>query len=200
MTDLGGTGAISGKSSSHSMKDESLVLEKILGLTSLSNASVAVCPISGHVAYAAGSNASPFYFSSFVYLLFGSANITGIVVVYDPVTNTQIGFYKAQKAVSCVVFSSDGRRIAAGEKGHAPTISVWTTGSSSAEVQFSGHKNGVGVLCFSPCGEYLVSAGFKHDKQLITWSLKTLKPISLNKLTNKVCGISFSDDSSYFGD
>jgi len=36
--------------------DEPIRLEKVLGVTSLSNAALALCPVTGFVAYAAGSN------------------------------------------------------------------------------------------------------------------------------------------------
>ena len=70
------------------------------------------------------------------------------------------------------------------------------TGSLTA--QLAEHTNGVGAIAFSPDGQFLVSVGFKHDKQLIVWSLIDKTPLSKKKLSNKVNSISFSSDGSYF--
>jgi len=122
-----------------------------------------------------------------------------MVTIFDPISCKQVMFFRALRPLTCVVFSSDGKKIACGEKGHSPVISVWNVHSGDLIAQFSGHKIGVGSLAFSKDLQFLISAGFKHDKQLIIWSMSSLKAVALNKLTNKVNSISFSEDDSYFG-
>lgn len=58
----------------------------------------------------------------------------------------------------------------------------------------------MGCITFSPDNKYLVSVGFKQDRQLITWDWQATKPerVSTNKLGNKVKSIIFSPDGDYF--
>ncbi len=77
-------------------------------------------------------------------------------------------------------------------------VSIWAMRSGTLIAQLSEHKNGVGAITFSPNGQYLISAGFKHDKQLIVWRLHDHVPLVKKKLANKVNSIAFSADGSYF--
>ncbi len=60
------------------------------------------------------------------------------------------------------------------------------------------HKFGVGNLTFSPNTRYLVSVGFKHDKQLIFWDWDIGSKLSVQKLAKKVHSISYHWSGDYF--
>ena len=154
-----------------------LTLEKILGITALSNASITAGSRSSDIYYAAGS----------------------VLVRYNPDENIQKSFYKASKAVSCAAISPDGKYLAVGERGHSPNIMVWEISSGELKSTISGtHKYGIGCLTFSADSRYLVSAGFKHDRQLIIWEWATLRIASTQKLGNKVNSICFHPGGNYF--
>jgi WD40 repeat protein len=160
-----------------SKPDEMIKLEKILGLTTLSSASIASSPICSDIYYAAGS----------------------CVVCYNADENIQRSFYKALKAISCLTVSPDGRYLAVGERGHSPSIMVWELSSGDLISTISGsHTHGIGCLAFSPNCQFLVSAGFKHDRQLIIWDWESQKKASVQKLGNKVKALRFHPDGSFF--
>lgn len=135
---------------------------------------------------------------NFGLLVFSLHLPAGLIVVYDSINSKQVKFFQASKAVTCIAFSADGNLIACGEKGHSPMVSIWSMRSGALIAQLTEHKNGVGALAFSPNGQYLISAGFKHDKQLIVWRLHDNVPLVKKKLANKVNSIVFSGDGSFF--
>ena len=157
--------------------DPTIKLEKILGITTQSNASIASTTRSSDLFYAAGS----------------------VVVRYSPAQNSQKSFYKASKAISCLTVSVDGQYLAVGERGHSPSIIIWEISSGKMLATIVGtHKHGIGCLVFSPDSRYLISAGFKHDRQLIIWEWENLRKVSVMKLGNKVNSLCFHPSGSYF--
>ena len=160
-----------------SSSSPTIKLEKILGVTTLSNACIATAPRSNDVFYAAGS----------------------IVIRYNAVQNLQKSFFKASKAVSCLSVSVDGQYLAVGERGQSPSVFVFeiSSGKTVATI-FGTHKHGIGCLVFSPDSRYLVSAGFKHDRQLIVWDWENLRAVSVQKIGNKVNSLCFHPNGSYF--
>jgi len=158
-----------------SESSDSLTLTRVIGQTSLGNATF--CSASpGYVAYAAGC----------------------VVVLYNPQTNKQLGFFRVSRAVSCLSFSHDGKFIAIGERGRQPCVSVWETSTFSQLISFTGHQHGVAHVMFSPNGLYLVSVGFKHDKQLLLWEWASERLICTHKIENKVNAISFHSSGNFF--
>ena len=154
-----------------------LKLEKVLGITTSSNASISAAPRSSDTYYAAGS----------------------VVVRYNAAQNSQKSFYKASKAVSCLCVSPDGVYLAVGERGHSPSIIIWEISTNKVISTIVGtHKHGIGCLVFSPDSRYLISAGFKHDRQLIIWEWENLRKVSVQKLGNKVNALCFHPSGSYF--
>ena len=160
-----------------SSSSPTIKLEKILGVTTLSNACIATAPLSNDVFYAAGS----------------------VVIRYNAIQNVQKSFYKATKAVSCLTVSVDGQYLAVGERGQSPSIFVFeiSSGKTVATI-FGTHKHGIGCIVFSPDSRYLVSAGFKHDRQLIIWDWENLRSVSIQKIGNKVNSLCFHPNGSYF--
>ncbi|TMW68365.1 hypothetical protein Poli38472_005833 [Pythium oligandrum] len=147
-----------------------LTLERVLGVTSLSNAAVAVNPATGEIAYAAGC----------------------IVVIYNLRRNKQVRYYRVEKTVSCLCFSPNGQYLAIGEKGYLPAITIWdgTDGTLCAELQ--RHKYGVACMAFSRDGRYLLSAGLVHDQHLYAWDL--VRDASSNQMNAKVMGVAVVED------
>ncbi|CEG37512.1 WD40 repeat protein [Plasmopara halstedii] len=149
-----------------------LILERVLGLTALSNAQVAVNPASGELAYAAGC----------------------IVVIYNLRRDKQVRYYRVDKFVSCLCFSPSGHYLAIGEKGYRPAITIWdgTDGTLCAELQ--RHQYGVGCMAFSHDGRFLISAGLDHDKHLYAWELIGKHKDAVRRLDVTIVGCAFVED------
>lgn len=161
-----------------------LTLERVLGVTALSNAMMAVNPASGEIAYAAGC----------------------IVVVYNLRRNKQVRYYRVDKSVSCLCFSSSGQFLAIGEKGYMPAITVWdgTNGALCAELQL--HKFGVACMAFNRDGSVLLSAGLVHDQHVYAWRLQrdeetgkmASKAIGVAQIQEKILSADFCQEGNYF--
>ena len=76
-------------------------------------------------------------------------------------------YFRASNTVSCLAFSNDGGMLAVGERGHHPSVTVWSleTGTVLRELA-GGHRFGVGCVAFTLSGGGLVTMGFKHDRML----------------------------------
>lgn len=120
------------------------------------------------------------------------------MVRYNAEENKQKSFFKASRAVACIAVSEDGSLLAVGERGHQPAVSVWDVHANTKIATLTAHKHGVGCLAFSPNGEYLVSVGFKHDKQLVLWDWNNEKKLTTQKLGNKVHSVSFHPSGDFF--
>jgi mitogen-activated protein kinase binding protein 1 len=154
---------------------DNLKLSRVIGLTTLSNASL-VATASGSVIYAAGC----------------------VAIFYNPQANKQIGFLRVSRAISSLCVSNDGCFVAVGERGHQPCITVWDCSNYQQISSMTGHQHGVGFLKFSQDDHHLVSVGFQHDKQLMVWDWIDCRMISSNKIENKVHGISFHPSGNFF--
>ena len=118
-------------------------LERVVGVTSVHNASFAANPVTGDLAYPAGC-----------------------VVVILSAAGEQTNYFRHTKAVSALTFSPDGRFLAVGERGRQPSVTVWDVQTGGAVVSLAGHRFGVACLAFSHDGRYVVTVGFQHDRQV----------------------------------
>ena len=151
-----------------------LKLDRVIGLNSNSSCSLSV--VSGNcLLYFAGT----------------------VVIRLDVTSGLQRAFYRATKPISCITVSSDGSVLAAGERGHQPSVLVWDMATSALLVSLAGHSQGISCLAFSPDANYLVSVGFKFDKQLFLWNWKEKKVLSTQKVGNKVKMVKYSPDGAY---
>jgi WD40 repeat protein len=119
-------------------------------------------------------------------------------VRYNVDDNLQRSFYRVSNAVSCLAVSFDGKYLAVGERCQSPSITVWNITTGVQVTVNSTHKHGISSLAFSPDSQYLVSAGFKHDKQLILWDWEAARKLCVQKLGNKVNSMTFNYDGSFF--
>ncbi|CAM9353511.1 unnamed protein product [Choristocarpus tenellus] len=137
--------------SSHVGTTPALTLDRVIGQTCLHNNALAVNPVTGDVAYPAGC----------------------VVVIYQPRRNRQFRYFRAGKAVSCLNFSQDGSMLAVGERGHRPSVTVWSLATGAVLRALVGvHRFGISCVVFSPGGGALVTMGFRHDRMLRVWDLQ----------------------------
>jgi len=152
-------------------------LDRVLGLTVTSNASLATAPSSGLIAYPAGCT----------------------VVLYNPRKNKQQHIANpGKKTITSVGWSEDGRYLVTGECGHLPSVRVWDVQDKSCVGEFPGHKYGINCVAFAPNNKYIVSVGSQHDMIVNVWDWKNNIKVASNKVSTKVKAISFAENGSYF--
>ncbi|XP_052275032.1 mitogen-activated protein kinase-binding protein 1-like isoform X2 [Dreissena polymorpha] len=158
-------------------KDQKVVLERVLGLTVSSNATLACDPNTGLLAYPAGC----------------------VVVLYNPKKNKQGHIFNvSKKTITSLAFSGDGKHLVTGESGHQPAVRVWDVEEKTQIAEFLGHKFGVSCVTFSPNLKYIVSIGTQHDMQVCVWNWRTGSKVASNKVSSKVTSVAFSADGSHF--
>lgn len=138
-----------------SKKKKPADIEKIIGNTVTHHSCAAASPNGEEVAYCAGCT----------------------IVIYSPKKNKQLRFLQnpsENKPLTSVCFSSDGKRVAAGESGYQPSVLVWDacTGRLICDLKEDRHKFGVRFVVFSPDSKYLVSVGNEHDGTIKIWANK----------------------------
>jgi WD40 repeat protein len=153
-----------------------LTLERVLGLTAYNNAGLTVNNVTGEVAYPAGC----------------------VVVVYNFRRDKQTRYYRVEKPVSAIAFSPDGSMLAIGEKGPAPSITVWDVQSGSLKADFKRHKYGVAALAFG--SRYLMSVGVARDGFILAWCLDRHVIVGGVKLeaNTQIHAIDYSLDGRFF--
>ncbi|XP_021353584.1 mitogen-activated protein kinase-binding protein 1-like isoform X2 [Mizuhopecten yessoensis] len=155
--------------------NQRVTLERVLGLTSASNASFACDPNSGTIAYTAGC----------------------VVVLINKGKQSHILNF-SKKTLTSLAFSPDGKHIVTGESGHHPAVRVWNVEEKSQVSELHGHKFGINCVAFSPNLKYLVSVGSQHDMIVNVWNWRTATKVASNKISSKVNAVDFSEDGSMF--
>ncbi|XP_054871641.1 mitogen-activated protein kinase-binding protein 1-like isoform X2 [Amphiprion ocellaris] len=165
------------KKNSRENLSSKVTLEKVLGITTSGNSSLACDPRSGLVAYAAGC----------------------VVVLLNPRKNRQHHIINtSRKTITALSFSPDGKYLVTGESGHLPAVRLWDVAERRQVAELQKHKYGISCVAFSPSGKYIVSVGNQHDMMVNVWAWKKDVVVAANKVSSKVTGVSFSEDSSYF--
>ncbi|XP_060081771.1 WD repeat-containing protein 62-like isoform X2 [Ylistrum balloti] len=155
--------------------NQRVTLERVLGLTSASNAAFACDPNSGTIAYTAGC----------------------VVVLINKGKQSHILNF-SKKTLTSLAFSPDGKHIVTGESGHQPAVRVWNVEEKSQVSELHGHKFGINCVAFSPNLKYLVSVGSQHDMIVNVWNWRTATKVASNKISSKVNAVDFSEDGSMF--
>lgn len=157
---------------------EKVKLERVLGLTVSNNAGLDCDPNSELIAYPAGCT---------VVLTESSSRGRQSHVV-----NT------CRKTITCLRFSPDGRYLATGECGHAPSLRLWDLQEGTVIAEMTGHKYSINCLAFSPTQKYIVSVGSQHDMIVNVWDWRSGLKVASNKVSTKVKAISFAENGTYF--
>lgn len=118
--------------------------------------------------------------------------------MYNPRQNKQTQFLRARQPVCSIAVSPDGALIAAGQRGKAAPVTVWNAASGTVAWELSHHAAGVAAIAFSPDGRWLVSCGYKVDKSLAVWDLKSGRRIGSGRLSQKVAALSFAEAGGQF--
>uniref|UniRef100_A0A914GS67 Mitogen-activated protein kinase-binding protein 1 n=1 Tax=Globodera rostochiensis TaxID=31243 RepID=A0A914GS67_GLORO len=156
-------------------------LERVFGTTACSG-SLSVDPLSGLVAYPAGS----------------------IVVVLNPRTLSQAHLVCASKnQLTSLAFSPNGRYIVTGEFGAEPKVRVWelrheehTRGEQRVELAY--HRLGISCVCFTKDSDQVISVGNQHDKSVCVWDWRTRTKLAESRLTCQVNAMDVSDSGRMF--
>ena len=125
-------------------------------------------------------------------------NVGCIVVVFNPQSNKQVQFLRARQPVCSIAVSSDGKLIAAGQRGKLAPITVWNAATGSVAWELAHHVGGVASLEFSPDGRCLVSCGFRTDKSLAVWDTTSGQHIGSGRLSQKVAALAFAESGGQF--
>lgn len=150
-------------------------LERVIGLTASSNATLDCDINTGTIAYPAGC----------------------VIVLLNGKKQSHI-INSCKKTFTAVKFSKDGKNIVTGECGHQPAVRVWDVEEKTQVAEHHGHKFGINCVAFSPNLKYIVSIGSQHDMMVAVWNWKTGTKVASNKISSKVTSVAFSEDGSMF--
>jgi hypothetical protein len=90
-----------------------------------------------------------------------------LIRVWDTTSGRLVAFLNAEKAVSCLAYSSCGRILAGGlEDGR---VSVWESATLSERQTWRGHHDAIRALAFSAGGQALASGS--DDTTAVVWAL-----------------------------
>mmetsp|Transcript_292 Transcript_292/g.762 ORF Transcript_292/g.762 Transcript_292/m.762 type:complete len:1762 (+) Transcript_292:199-5484(+) len=159
-----------------SLGDHQMNLEKVIGNTIKSGASVAVNPATGDVAYPAGC----------------------VVVFYSPKKHRQFQYLSCinNRPLSCLCFSQCGRYLAAGEGGRQPSVLVWDVKTGLLQTELKGHSFSVNAVRFSSDGKLLASVGSQVDGRLNLWQWRTGALVGNARVVCEVKGLAFRSDGT----
>jgi WD40 repeat protein len=145
-------------------------LERVFGTTACLS-SLSVDPVTGLVAYPAGST----------------------VVIHNPRSLSQVHLISCSKnQITSLQFSPNGRYIATGEFGADPKVRVWEivhndrqfSGQQVAELKY--HRLGITCVGFTKDSGQLISVGNQHDKSVVLWDWQKGTKLAENRLTSQV--------------
>uniref|UniRef100_A0A0N5ABQ9 WD_REPEATS_REGION domain-containing protein n=1 Tax=Syphacia muris TaxID=451379 RepID=A0A0N5ABQ9_9BILA len=158
-------------------------LEKVLGCTAISRASLSVDENKGIIAYPAGST----------------------VVLHNPKTNAQAHLIGTTKnSVTCLSFSKCGRFLVTGEYGHDPKVRVWEIYDQNAQfspekvAELKLHKFGVVCVRFTYDGNKVISVGNEYDKTIAVSDWRKQTVVLENRLTSRVNALDISEQGNYY--
>eukprot|EP00741_Cyanophora_paradoxa_P011364 tig00020556_g10977.t1 len=160
-----------------------LALERVIGLTSSSNAGFAslVQPVqTAQPATGAGGQCVVY--------------AAGCVLVFWSTSGKQRFIHTGrgtQKAISAVAASPDGKLVAAGEAGKDPGVLVFDSSSGALLAELKGHSHGVAALAFSSSGSRIASAGYVHDGSITVWDWKSGAALASARVSTKVTSLAF---------
>jgi WD40 repeat protein len=157
-----------------------LNIHQIFGISSKSHSSIKINPVTGEIAYPAGS----------------------VIVLYNIQLNKQTKYINSpnRRPVSCLNFSPNGKYIVFGEVVcKTSEIFIYDLLSDQIIYQLRGHKFGISNVLYSPNGRYLISIGGENDKGLFVWDVtKNYTKLTLNKLSKKIHASEFNSTGSLF--
>jgi WD40 repeat protein/serine/threonine protein kinase len=125
------------------------------------------------------------------------------VKIWDAATGEELHAFPGlpRAAVTCLVFSPDGQRLATAHSEDA-TVRVWDMRTGREQLTFRGHKHAVWGVAFSPDGQRLASASGPLDRQtggeLKIWDGTTGQEcLTLGGHIGWVACVAFSPDGRY---
>ncbi|KAI1722877.1 mitogen-activated protein kinase-binding protein 1 [Ditylenchus destructor] len=158
-------------------------LERVFGSTACLS-SVSVDPVTGLVAYPAGST----------------------VVIHNPRNLSQAHLISSSKnQLTCLKFSPNGRYIATGEFGADPKVRIWELshhekgqhaaggGGHRQVAELKYHRLGITCVAFTKDSTQLISVGNQHDKSVVLWDWQKGTKLAENRLTSQVNAMDVCD-------
>jgi WD40 repeat protein len=122
--------------------------------------------------------------SSFVSLFIFSANYT-----FSQEEKPVLKFSKHTDAILTIAWSPDAKIVATGSEDK--TVLLWNADNGEVKATLQGNIRGVSGLCWTPDGNYLLTAG---DKVIQVWDKDGKKLRNITGTNTDVRSISFSND------
>jgi WD40 repeat protein len=128
--------------------------------------------------------------------LLAAGSRDGAVYVWDVASRTTVAVLRGKDAGAPpdIVFSPDGRWLAAGEENADKMICIWDL-QTRKPIQFlRGHRGTIFSLAVSTDGKLLASGS--EDGTIRLWDTRTWKEVGLLKHESNVYGLAFSPDGT----
>lgn len=119
----------------------------------------------------------------------------GLVKVWEAASGKLLAEHPQGNNVLSLAWSPKELRIASGDHNHQ--VHVWSADNGSTPFIYTGHKDDVWAVAWSPDGQLIASGGGRNDKTVQVWHAGSGKlMLTYSQHTDRVSSISWSPDGT----